>query len=50
MFQIAGHNCRVNVAGHTLGREIPVEMGYKLKTRIKGAGGTDHLLLGRFVL
>ena len=44
MFQIAGHNCRVNVAGHTLGRTIPVEMGWtNWKTlRIKGAGGTDH--------
>lgn len=44
MFQIAGHNCRVNVAGHTLGRQIPVEMGWtNWKTlRIKGAGGTNH--------
>lgn len=46
MFQIAGHNCRVNVTGHTLGREIPVEMGWtNWKTlRIKGSGGTDHFM------
>lgn len=46
MFQVAGHNCRVNVAGHTRGREIPVEMGWtNWKTlRIKGAGGTDHFM------
>jgi len=46
MFQIAGHNCRVNVAGHTLGRLIPVEMGWtNWKTlRIKGSGGTDHFM------
>ena len=46
MFQIAGHNCRVNVTGHTLGRQIPVEMGWtNWKTlRIKGSGGTDHFM------
>jgi len=46
LFQVAGHNCRVNVVGHTLGRIIPVEMGWtNWKTlRIKGAGGTDHFM------
>ncbi len=46
IFQIAGHNCRVNVTGHTLGREIPVEFGWtNWKTlRIKGSGGTDHFM------
>lgn len=45
-FEIAGHNCRINMVGHTLGRRIPVEMGYtNWKTlRIKGAGGTDHFM------
>ena len=44
--QIAGHNCRLSLTGHTLGREIPVEMGWiNWKTiRIKGSGGTDHFM------
>ena len=46
LFQIAGHNCRINIAGHTLGRQIPVEMGWtNWKTlRIKGASGTNHFM------
>ncbi len=45
-FQIAGHNCRMSMVGHTKGRDIPVEMGWtNWKTlRIKGAGGTDHFM------
>lgn len=44
--QIAGHNCRLSLTGHTLGRDIPVEMGWiNWKTiRIKGSGGTDHFM------
>jgi L-iditol 2-dehydrogenase len=44
IFQIAGHNCRVNLTGHTAGRNIPVEMGQTnwRTLRIKGSGGTDH--------
>jgi L-iditol 2-dehydrogenase len=46
LFQIAGHNCRVNLTGHTLGRLIPVEIGWtNWKTlRIKGSGGTGHFM------
>lgn len=46
IFQIAGHNCRVSLTGHTVGRDIPVEIGWtNWKTlRIKGSGGTDHFM------
>lgn len=42
IFDVAGHSCRVNLIGHSIGRKVPVEIG---KTnwstlRIKGAGGT----------
>jgi len=46
IFQIAGHDCRVSLAGHTVGRLIPVEIGWtNWKTlRIKGAGGTNRFM------
>lgn len=44
IFQVAGHNCQVNLTGHTAGRLIPAELGkINWKTlRVKGSGGTDH--------
>jgi L-iditol 2-dehydrogenase len=42
IFDLAGHSCRVNLVGHSIGRKIPVELGKVIwKTlKIKGAGGT----------
>lgn len=44
VFDVAGHNCRVSLVGHSIGRTIPTEIGKTIwKTlRIRGAGGTDH--------
>jgi len=44
IFEIAGHSCRVGLIGHSIGRKVPVEIGWTLwKTlRIKGAGGTHN--------
>lgn len=44
LFDIAGHNCRVGVVGHSIGRKVPVEIGKTIwKTlRIAGAGGTKN--------
>ena len=42
--QIAGHNCRVSLTGHTAGRDIALEVGQvNWRTlRIRGSGGTDR--------
>jgi len=42
LFDIAGHSCRVNLIGHSIGRNIPLEIGKTIwrTMRIKGAGGT----------
>jgi L-iditol 2-dehydrogenase len=42
IFDLAGHSCRVNLVGHSIGRKIPVELGKVIwKTlKIKGSGGT----------
>ncbi|MGI6152268.1 MAG: zinc-dependent alcohol dehydrogenase [Christensenellaceae bacterium] len=42
IFDLAGHSCRVNLVGHSIGRKIPIEIGKVIwKTlKIKGAGGT----------
>ncbi|MGD8401140.1 MAG: alcohol dehydrogenase catalytic domain-containing protein [Bacillota bacterium] len=42
IFDIAGHSCRVNLIGHSIGRKIPIELGWTIwKTlKIKGSGGT----------
>jgi threonine dehydrogenase-like Zn-dependent dehydrogenase len=42
VFDLAGHSCRVSFIGHSIGRKIPVEIGWTIwKTlRLKGAGGT----------
>jgi len=39
---IAGHSCRVNLIGHSIGRKVPVEIGRTIWStlRIKGSGGT----------
>lgn len=44
IFEIAGHGCRVNLIGHTVGRKIPIEIGLtQWRTlHIKGAGGTYY--------
>lgn len=41
LFDIAGHNCRVGVIGHSIGRKVPVEIGKVIwKTlNIRGSGG-----------
>ena len=42
LFDIAGHSCRVSLIGHSIGRKVPVELGWTIwKTLgLKGAGGT----------
>jgi len=42
MFDVAGHSCRVNLIGHSIGRRIPLEIGKTIwrTLRIKGSGGT----------
>lgn len=42
IFDIAGHSCRVNLIGHSVGRKVPVEIGKTIWStlRIKGSGGT----------
>lgn len=42
LFDIAGHSCRVNLIGHSIGRKIPVEIGKTIWStlKIKGSGGT----------
>lgn len=42
IFDIAGHSCRVNLIGHSIGRKVPVELGWTIwKTlKLKGSGGT----------
>lgn len=42
LFDIAGHSCRVGLLGHSIGRKVPVELGWTIwKTMfIKGSGGT----------
>ena len=44
IFDIAGHNCRVNLIGHSIGRKVPVEIGKTIwrTLRIKGSGGTKN--------
>ena len=42
IFDVAGHSCRVNLIGHSVGRKIPVEIGKTIwrTLKIKGSGGT----------
>lgn len=42
IFDIAGHACRIHLIGHTIGRKIPLEIGWTIwKTlTINGFGGT----------
>ncbi|WP_066649777.1 zinc-dependent alcohol dehydrogenase [Christensenella timonensis] len=42
IFDIAGHSCRVNLVGHSIGHKIPVEIGKTIWStlKIKGSGGT----------
>jgi len=42
IFDIAGHSCRVNLIGHSIGRKVPVEIGKTIWStlKIKGSGGT----------
>lgn len=42
IFDVAGHSCRVNLIGHSIGRKVPVEIGKTIWStlRIKGSGGT----------
>lgn len=44
LFDIAGHNCRVGLVGHSIGRKVPVELGKVIwKTlKITGSGGTKN--------
>ncbi|MGI6161491.1 MAG: zinc-dependent alcohol dehydrogenase [Christensenellales bacterium] len=44
LFDIAGHNARVGLIGHSVGRKVPVEIGKTIwKTlRITGSGGTKN--------
>ncbi len=44
LFDIAGHNARVGVVGHSIGRKVPVEIGKTIwKTlHIAGSGGTKN--------
>jgi L-iditol 2-dehydrogenase len=46
LFDIAGHNCRVGLIGHSIGRKVPVELGKTIwKTlKITGSGGTKTWL------
>jgi len=46
IFDVAGHSARVRLIGHSIGREIPIEIGLTLwKTlSITGAGGTRTFL------
>jgi L-iditol 2-dehydrogenase len=41
-FEIAGHSCRIHLIGHSIGRKVPVELGWTIwKTlKINGSGGT----------
>ncbi|MDD2534917.1 MAG: alcohol dehydrogenase catalytic domain-containing protein [Eubacteriales bacterium] len=41
-FEVAGHSCRINFIGHSIGRKVPVELGWTIwKTlKTKGSGGT----------
>ncbi len=42
MFEIAGHSCRIHLIGHSIGRKVPIEIGWTIwKTlKINGSGGT----------
>lgn len=42
IFEVAGHSCRVHLIGHSIGRKVPVELGWTIwKTlNINGSGGT----------
>lgn len=42
IFDVAGHSCRVNLIGHSIGRKVPAEIGKTIWStlRIKGSGGT----------
>lgn len=42
MFEIAGHSCRINIIGHSIGHRVPVEIGNSnwRTLKIKGAAGT----------
>ena len=42
IFDVAGHSCRVNLIGHSIGRKVPVEIGKTIWStlKIKGSGGT----------
>jgi L-iditol 2-dehydrogenase len=42
VFDLAGHSCRVNFIGHSIGRKVPAELGWIIwKTLcLKGSGGT----------
>jgi L-iditol 2-dehydrogenase len=42
VFDIAGHNARIGLVGHSIGRKVPVELGKVIwKTlRLSGSGGT----------
>ncbi|HHX36996.1 MAG TPA: alcohol dehydrogenase catalytic domain-containing protein [Clostridiaceae bacterium] len=44
IFDLAGHSCRVNLVGHSIGHKIPVEIGKTIWStlKIKGAGGTHN--------
>ncbi len=44
IFDIAGHSCRVNLIGHSIGRKIPIEIGKTIwrTLSIKGSGGTKN--------
>ena len=44
LFDIAGHNCRVGVVGHSVGRKVPVEIGKVIWKTLKltGSGGTKN--------
>ncbi len=44
IFEIAGHGCRVHLIGHSIGRKVPVELGWTIwKTlSIDGSGGTKN--------
>ena len=46
IFDIAGHSCRVNLIGHSIGRKVPVEIGKTIWStlRIKGSGGTKNFM------
>lgn len=46
LFDISGHNARVRLIGHSIGRKIPVEIGKTIwKTlNITGAGGTKNFM------